>query len=402
MKNISVVIGANFGDEGKGLMTDYLCSQHPQDKKILNVRFNGGAQAAHTVVRPDGIRHVFSHFGAGSFNKNNITYLSSYYILNPMVFKKEYEALVAKGVTPKVYVHEDCIVTFPNDILINQFVEAHRGNSKHGSCGLGVYETVMRNKNFERITVSDIKNNISGVPMKIKEALDMYTPGRLIELQVELEEKEKGLLMNHNIYQNYMNSLVFMLSKVRLTDDAIISLFDDIVFEGAQGLLLDCANKEYFPHLTPSSTGLENVISLLRNIRDAKVEICYVTRSYFTRHGVGLFKTECASTDIRDGGLIDKTNQTNMYQGKFRYGYFDEKTICKAIKNDLKFLNRDATVKLAITHLDETGDMLVLYNNKKIDTNILSAKIGINLGYKSYGETQNDVLDCGIIRSIEN
>ena len=60
------IIGAAFGDEGKGLMTDYLASNH--DGKALVVRFNGGAQAAHTVQTPSGQRHVFKHLGSGSFS----------------------------------------------------------------------------------------------------------------------------------------------------------------------------------------------------------------------------------------------------------------------------------------------------------------------------------------------
>ena len=64
MKNIKVVIGANFGDEGKGLMTDYFASK---SNKSLVVRFNGGGQAGHTVTTKDGRRHVFHHFGSGIF-----------------------------------------------------------------------------------------------------------------------------------------------------------------------------------------------------------------------------------------------------------------------------------------------------------------------------------------------
>lgn len=66
-KEIKIVIGANFGDEGKGLITDYFCHQLlVAGHDVLNIRHNGGAQAAHNVVTPDGKQHVFSHFGAGS------------------------------------------------------------------------------------------------------------------------------------------------------------------------------------------------------------------------------------------------------------------------------------------------------------------------------------------------
>lgn len=80
-KQIKVVIGANFGDEGKGLMTDYFCNKLSADGSVLNIRHNGGAQAGHTVVTPDDKRHVFSHFGAGSFNSHVATYLSEDYSL---------------------------------------------------------------------------------------------------------------------------------------------------------------------------------------------------------------------------------------------------------------------------------------------------------------------------------
>ena len=84
---ISVVIGANYGDEGKGLATDYLASQ---GTKSLVVRFNGGAQAGHTVVTPDGCRHVFHHFGSGVFAEAD-TFLSKFFIVNPILFRTEFE-----------------------------------------------------------------------------------------------------------------------------------------------------------------------------------------------------------------------------------------------------------------------------------------------------------------------
>ena len=85
----SVVIGANYGDEGKGLMTDFLCRQHSAD---LVVRFNGGAQAGHTVVTPEGERHVFHHIGSGYF-AGVPTYLSKFFVSNPVLFKQEYQEL---------------------------------------------------------------------------------------------------------------------------------------------------------------------------------------------------------------------------------------------------------------------------------------------------------------------
>ena len=87
-----IVIGANFGDEGKGLVTDYLCSQGAG----VVVRFNGGAQAGHTVVTPEGERHVFRHFGSGTF-LGVPTFLSQFFVCNPILFFEERKQLIDLG-----------------------------------------------------------------------------------------------------------------------------------------------------------------------------------------------------------------------------------------------------------------------------------------------------------------
>ena len=88
------VIGANYGDEGKGLMTDYHAA--PAGTAGIVVRFNGGAQAGHTVTTPEGARHVFSHFGSGSL-VGAATFLSRHVVCHPTLFFKEAAALEAAG-----------------------------------------------------------------------------------------------------------------------------------------------------------------------------------------------------------------------------------------------------------------------------------------------------------------
>ncbi len=80
MKDIKIVIGGSFGDEGKGLITNYFS----QKKNSIVICSNGGAQRGHTVTSPDGIRHVFHHFGSGTFN-GAATYLPEDFILNPIM-----------------------------------------------------------------------------------------------------------------------------------------------------------------------------------------------------------------------------------------------------------------------------------------------------------------------------
>ena len=93
MKDIKIVIGANFGDEGKGKLTDYYTKN--ADNCIV-VCSNGGAQRGHTVLKSDGTRHVFHHFGSGTLNGAD-TYLPEDFILNPLVFREEWEELKKKG-----------------------------------------------------------------------------------------------------------------------------------------------------------------------------------------------------------------------------------------------------------------------------------------------------------------
>jgi hypothetical protein len=91
------VIGAGYGDEGKGLMTDYHVALSGPGGIV--VRFNGGAQAGHTVTTPGGQRHVFSHIGSGAL-AGAATCLSRHLICHPTLFFKEAAALRAAGVPP--------------------------------------------------------------------------------------------------------------------------------------------------------------------------------------------------------------------------------------------------------------------------------------------------------------
>ena len=126
-----VVIGAQFGDEGKGQAVAGEAAAAGGDGIV--VRYNGGAQAGHTVVTPDGRRHVFSHVGSGAFS-GAATFLSRWFVSHPMLFLKEQAALAALGVNPVVLIDPASPVTTPYDMLINQIVEQARGDGRHGSC----------------------------------------------------------------------------------------------------------------------------------------------------------------------------------------------------------------------------------------------------------------------------
>lgn len=390
MTNIKIVIGANFGDEGKGLMTDYFAKQtFVKNKKCLNICHNGGCQRSHTVTTPSNITHAFQHFGSGSFFKNVDTYFSKDYILNPIFFKKEWLRLKELGIIPNCYANENCIITTPFDMLINQIIESSRNADKHGSCGVGIYETVYRNKDLMAPYSFTLKNVIRDVLFEIK---NKWLPARLLELNIEkIDTNFLDIINNPNLLLNYIDDLNFMLSKINIVTDDILYGYSEIIFESGQGLLLDQNNVEYLPHLTPSNTGIKNpvdIINALYNYDSCQIEACYVTRTYLTRHGAGRFDTECDKNEINPN-MIDNTNITNIHQGKLRYGYIDSMELYERIKKDYQYnINPNSEMSIVITHLNETNNMFIEKTGfTKIDT----------IKYKTYtsnGQDRTSIKNC--------
>lgn len=403
MSNIKVVIGSNFGDEGKGLMTDYFASK--VDNGVV-VRFCGGTQAGHTVVTPDGNhRHVFGHIGAGAF-AGLPTYLSSFFIVNPMTFYKEYTKLASLIDIPTIYIDEDSVVTTPYDMMINQIAEIVRGNLKHGSCGLGINETIERSIKEESLLlkVRDLENE-SLVRRKLNNIKDIYVFKRLEQLGIKAEnipERYKDLIFNKGIIEAYINDVNFLLRTVKINNINILNSFNSIVFEGSQGLLLDQSH-EYFPHVTRSNTGLKNVREIINNLvrgqgyQEGKIEVVYTTRAYMTRHGAGLFYSELPEKPYKK--IEDLTNVPNPYQGALRFGLLDVDLLSKTIKDDIvngEGLNLD--VKLAISCIDQLDEKVeyILNGEKKRSSVDIFIKetfnaVGVKNGYLSHGASRTTI-----------
>ena len=394
MKNIKVVIGANFGDEGKGLMTDYFCSNFPKNKEVLNVRFNGTCQAGHTVVKNEK-RHIFSHFGAGSFNKNVVTFLTSDFYVNPILFNKEYDELIGLGIKPIVIIDSNAPVVTFFDMLYNRVIESSRGENRHGSCGMGLWEALLRGRADYVLTVDDLKKGIRKLSNQIIDIRDNYFSEKFKQDGIEFNGAVVDDIdwFDEDIIDKYIFEAKIMLERVTIENEKfVLNRFDNIVFEGAQGLLLDWMNREYMPYLTASRTGLFNVNRLLKLIEEPfDFEVCYMTRSYFTRHGAGPLKTEVENKEILGITENDKTNHLNPWQGIFRYGYFDldlfKMTIEKGL-NDLEIENCKKSI--CITHLDETNNFIMTENKISLIEFIssFSKKFGF---YLSYSEDSKNI-----------
>lgn len=320
-----VVIGANFGDEGKGLITDYLCAQGAG----IVVRFNGGANAGHTVVTPDGERHIFRHFGSGTFCEVP-TFLSSLFVLNPILFFEERKQLIDLGFHPVVYAHPDCLVTTFMDMLINQARENKRAGKRHGSCGIGFHETIVRSVVPElKITMSDLWNGSKRLESQLAEICGKYAKFRCGESFV-----------NDSMVASFIECCAHFADCVNPLG---IGQCKDPVFEGAQGLLLDQDNKQFFPHVTHSSTGMKNVNTLCAQARITQKEIYYVSRTYLTRHGAGLLPNEDHSLSFED-----ETNKPNNFQGALRFAPLEVGSLLQRCRED-----SGGEFNLVLTHCDQ-------------------------------------------------
>lgn len=379
------VIGANFGDEGKGLMTDYLATVHQSD---LVVRFNGGSQAGHTVVTPDGRRHVFSHFGSGCF-AGAATLLSRFFILNPMIFLREYMELSAK-LPPNmdVIIDPEALVSTPFDMLLNQMAEMKRDGNRHGSCGLGIGETVERSEKFMKITASDLQDDARMRELLVK-IRDEWVPLR--KFQLGLGSDQDHILKSSLLIDNYLSDVRFMLQQSKLQRDVVaIRNARNPVFEGAQGLLLDQGHV-WFPHVTRSNTGIANVLKLLADSGIREVEVYYMTRAYLTRHGAGPLPKELGRLPFPD--VVDQTNITNEWQGSLRFAYLDTDLLRKTILDDLASNNTHVKVRarLAITCLDQVDSDREAADEIGNQIAIETRMFGNH--FKSFGPTRDHIVD---------
>jgi len=313
-----IVVGANLGDEGKGLVTDYLANKFSDS---IVIRFNGGGQAAHTVELEDGRRHVFRHMGSGTL-RGVPTLLSEHFIVNPGSFNREYIAVPQDHI--KVFAHRQAMLTTPYDWLLNQRVEEKRGEEQHGTCGMGINETVTRVGAGYGTFLSDIFDS-----KLLKEQLsiirDTYVPKRAKELDINPK-----YIMEYNISDyledcDLMSHLVIPVSSYN-----ILNLFKNKIFEGAQGLMLDEYHRN-FPHVTRSRTGVNNATQILKTLGQKRAEVHYVTRTYLTRHGNGPLPFE-GEVEAKE----DNTNKHNADQGTLRFAPLNLNLLKESITNDLE------------------------------------------------------------------
>lgn len=404
MKPVIAVIGAGYGDEGKGLATDYFARRYTKDNCApLVVRGNGGAQAGHTVIDGDR-RHVFGHIGSGTF-AGSYTHLASNFIVNPLAFMKEYAALNMRDVL--LTASSDCRVTTIYDMVINSLVEISRGSARHGSCGLGINETVTRHAAGHFLTLGMLKKeSTESLQARLNTMLHDWVIPRMVDLKIhnvdfgtEGEKYFSALRADEQTARALKNAT----HRIIIDDPKTFTdVHQEIIYEGAQGLALDEFLGQ-FPHVTRSVTGLPSAIRAAAECGRTEVQPVYITRCYKTRHGAGPLLHEGES--FGGGEITDLTNVDNPWQGSIRYAPLDIPELIHFIYDDAKrsesvasaFGIKILTPKIAVTCLDQVGSTLKFYGTGKswglqsIDTadftEHLAKALNIQPEFESWGPT---------------
>ncbi|OAV44438.1 adenylosuccinate synthetase [Lewinella sp. 4G2] len=360
-----LVIGLGFGDEGKGLTTDFLCRQ--ADSPLV-VRFSGGHQAGHTVVTREGTRHVFSNFGAGTL-AGAPTYYSRYCTFNPVGFQREREALLKLGTTPVLYTDGLAPVTTPYDVLYNRKLET---KERHGSCGLGFGATVARHEGPAKLHVLDLYDDFI-LEQKLQAVATYY--GNRLGVTYDTDALREQLMVFHDAV-NYFRSH----HPQKYVAHSLASLakgYDTIVFEGSQGLLLD-QDFGYFPHVTRAHVSSRNAMELIATAGLPLPEIFYVTRAYQTRHGNGPLTNEHLEPNLHP--TPNETNVTNPWQGPQRRSLLDLDQLRFALAMDNHYAHA-CHKNLVVTCLDQLkGEWFATDDGRRIRLGS-SADLGGRLGF---------------------
>ena len=338
-----IVVGLGFGDEGKGLTTDYLCYQN---EKSLVVRFSGGQQCGHNVCIGDK-QHVHSNFGSGTL-RGLPSYFSEHTTIYPVTMATECKILRNKGIEPRLTIHPLAKVTTPFDVLANRIFEEQ---NNHGSCGLGVGQTMKRDLAGYKLFAFDLRQ-----PKILREKLNEIE--KYYDNIFEYTDDGKEWLKTET--DNFLDALDYLTFQI--ADYDYLQTFPNLVFEGSQGIMLDQFHG-IFPHVTYAHTTSKNALEICDKLGVKERGIFYVTRCYLTRHGYGWMPNEGKIELINTEAEINKFND---FQKNFRIGEIDYDLLNYALQADAIY-SQAIEKNLVVTCLDQRAGFAFDYS--KLPTN---------------------------------
>ncbi len=288
MKKVDVILGLQWGDEGKGKVVDVLTP----DYQVV-ARFQGGPNAGHTLEF-DGEKYVLRSIPSGIFQGGKVNIIGNGVVLDPILFREEAMALAASGhdLTQRLYISKKAHLILPTHRILDAASEAAKGSSKIGTTGKGIGPTYTDKVSRNGVRVGDILHpDFQSIYLNAKHRHENILHSLGYDYDVaELESQWFAAL-------DYLRKFRLIDSEYEI--NRLLREDKSVLAEGAQGTLLDVDFGSY-PFVTSSSTVCAGACTGLGVAPNRIGEVFGIFKAYCTRVGSGPFPTE----------LFDQTGDT--------------------------------------------------------------------------------------------
>ena len=288
---IDVLLGLQWGDEGKGKVVDVLTPKYD-----IITRFQGGPNAGHTLEF-NNHKHVLHNIPSGIFREDTLNIITNGVVLDPIVFKREIDALEALGinVTKNLWISKRAHLIIPTHRILDAASEAAKGKSKIGSTLKGIGPTYMDKTGRNGLRVGDIDLDFMAKYEALKAKHQQLL--RIYDFEYNFEEEEK-----------FFEGIEVIRKFNRVDSEYTINHFleegKSILAEGAQGTLLDIDFGSY-PFVTSSNTICAGACTGMGIAPTTIGEVFGIFKAYCTRVGSGPFPSELLDEEgekLRDIG----------------------------------------------------------------------------------------------------
>ena len=319
-KNV-VVVGAQWGDEGKGKIVDWLTS-HVDGV----VRFNGGNNAGHTLV-VNGKKTVLRLIPSGVMREGVQCYLGNGVVISPSAFFSELDELKANGMDAEARMHVsgNCAMIMPYHVALDKARENSLGSKKIGTTGRGIGPAYEDKVARRTVRVADLYN-VPFFEERVRAALDYHN--FVLKNYLGAEPLDPARVIEETLA--FAPRLEPMVTDVSHTLNTLMAQGKQFLFEGAQGSMLDIDHGTY-PYVTSSNT-VAGAVTSGAGVGPHQVNyVLGITKAYCTRVGEGPFPTELHD---ETGELIRKLgNEFGAVTGRpRRCGWFDGAALRRAVE----------------------------------------------------------------------
>lgn len=276
---VDVLLGLQWGDEGKGKVVDVLTPKYD-----VIARFQGGPNAGHTLEF-EGQKYVLRSIPSGIFQGDKVNIIGNGVVLDPALFKAEAEALEASGhdLKKRLHISKKAHLILPTHRILDAAYEAAKGDAKVGTTGKGIGPTYTDKVSRNGVRVGDILGDFITIYTKAKERHEQIL--KSMNYDYDIAELEKTWMEG----VEYLKQFTFVDSEHEINN--VLNSGKSILCEGAQGTMLDVDFGSY-PFVTSSNTVCAGACTGLGVAPNRIGEVYGIFKAYCTRVGAGPFPTE--------------------------------------------------------------------------------------------------------------